>query len=436
MSPPLTLPPALSFYRYMKTSIKIKISFFFLFFIIFTSGSASAYTLKSTTKGERIRWGQDVIAMRVDPQLDQIVDLTTTTAASVMASEAWRGYTNVPDLIIKKGSPDPVGYSDSDHPTNGIYIYDPWPYEPEKLAVTVTTFEEATGRLLDADVLVNPDVHFELFVNENNDNGDEAYDFAAILAHEFGHVLGLGESYEDPMATMWPQIARGETHKRSLSDDDESGIVAAYSGPAPEDAMGCGKTSIVRNRTRTPAVLYSILLISCIYWVYRLRKTLKKRALPGIIACGSALCLFAPVNESSVSNDSSQRAKLVRSAPSASERIDASHPEAKKRLRRLTRGSVRVFLGKAIQKHTAIENGLFWSTYSVSDQNGNEVELRIPGGTIDGITQQVGETSAPVSGKDLVVAPRADGTAGWAYYKDESIHGGWLGHGPAIDYNL
>ncbi len=155
---------------------------------------ASAYTLKTTSNGSQIRWAQDAISMRFDPKLERLLERESVNAASVMASEAWRGFRSVPDILINKGKPKQTGFT-SDKPTNGIYLADPWPYEPEKLAVTVTTYEESTGRLLDADVLVNPKATFAM-LSEYNDQCDPsgAYDFVSILTHEFGHVLGLGES--------------------------------------------------------------------------------------------------------------------------------------------------------------------------------------------------------------------------------------------------
>jgi hypothetical protein len=58
-----------------------------------------------------------------------------------------------------------------------------------------------------------------------------AYDATAVLTHEFGHVLGLGE-IEVRGATMWPWIAPGDASARDLAPTDIDAILALY----PESA--------------------------------------------------------------------------------------------------------------------------------------------------------------------------------------------------------
>jgi hypothetical protein len=64
--------------------------------------------------------------------------------------------------------------------------------------------------------------------------GANAHDFAAVMTHEFGHVLGLDEGHDDDQATMWPYIRKGEVHQRTLSEDDEHGVTEAYATAAAE----------------------------------------------------------------------------------------------------------------------------------------------------------------------------------------------------------
>jgi hypothetical protein len=53
------------------------------------------------------------------------------------------------------------------------------------------------------------------------------YDVQSVLAHEFGHGVGLGHSTVST-ATMWPKTSSGSTSKRSLEQDDKNGIIAIY----------------------------------------------------------------------------------------------------------------------------------------------------------------------------------------------------------------
>ncbi|HET8936515.1 MAG TPA: matrixin family metalloprotease, partial [Polyangiales bacterium] len=65
--------------------------------------------------------------------------------------------------------------------------------------------------------------------------------------HEMGHVLGLDESPDDRDSTMWPYIRGGDVHQRSLSEDDEAGIVAAYKDVLFESSLplGCTQASVL-----------------------------------------------------------------------------------------------------------------------------------------------------------------------------------------------
>jgi hypothetical protein len=72
-------------------------------------------------------------------------------------------------------------------------------------------------------------------------------------------VLGLGESFDVRMATMWPNVARGETHQRDLDEDDVDGVETAYAMAVAADetssksAGGCGGASVVARRSHGPS---------------------------------------------------------------------------------------------------------------------------------------------------------------------------------------
>jgi hypothetical protein len=150
--------------------------------------------------------------------------------AAVMAAEAWRGLPGVPDIVIERGAPAPYRPG---RRGNGIYLLDPWPYRPHQLAITVSTLAP-DGEMLGVDVLVNGEQPFALL----HETGATAMhnDLGAVLTHELGHVLGLDESPEQALATMYPYIRPGEVHQRTLEHDDEEGAIAAYGQALPETA--------------------------------------------------------------------------------------------------------------------------------------------------------------------------------------------------------
>jgi hypothetical protein len=100
------------------------------------------------------------------------------------------------------------------------------------------------------------------------------HDLGAVLTHEMGHVLGLDESPDDEHATMWPYIRAGEVHQRTLADDDEHGVMEAYSGALPSEAMGCGQASVVGTlRSSASSVAYLWLVVALVYGGFRRRRS-------------------------------------------------------------------------------------------------------------------------------------------------------------------
>ena len=105
---------------------------------------------------------------------------------------------------------------------------DAWPYNDpiNTIALTSTSVDLDTGRILDADVEINS---FGTKITDSNTNAGA--DLESIVTHEAGHFLGLAHS-SVPTATMarsYPGLAI-----RSLDPDDEKGICAVYPpGPAP-----------------------------------------------------------------------------------------------------------------------------------------------------------------------------------------------------------
>lgn len=212
--------------------------------------------LKTTKAGARVRWSESSVTMRIDPKLEESMGRDSVRAALTMATDAWRGLPGVPSITLSD-EPAP-GYRLAER-TNGIYLMNPWPFPKEQLAVTVSTYA-SNGRMIGADILVNGETQYALLAEGSDHSGMHQHDLGAVLTHEMGHVLGLDESPDDDSATMWPYIRAGEVHQRTLSDDDEQGVIEAYAGSAPE-AMGCGQASVVgAARSAQPMAAYGWLL--------------------------------------------------------------------------------------------------------------------------------------------------------------------------------
>jgi hypothetical protein len=208
----------------------------FLFILMLSLPSVSqAYGVKHAASGGDVRWRGHNVTLRLDPALEQMLNAGEIRSAVVMASEAWRGFGKTPDITIEAGKPPAY---DPSNRGNGIYLLPKWPFDSRQLAVTVVTFS-SEGEVLGVDVLVNGEKPFALFTEGQQAMYTERYDIAAVLTHEFGHVLGLDESYEHPEATMYPQIRQGETHQRMISADDQQGVMEIYSTEMAPPKVGC-----------------------------------------------------------------------------------------------------------------------------------------------------------------------------------------------------
>jgi len=216
---------------------------------------ASAYSLKRTRSGALVHWERPQVEFALSPQVRSALGRTAAEEALTIAMEAWRGLPGVPDMVLSSdlergAEPDPTDG------INGVYMAR-GRIDGDRLAVTRSTYDASGGVLVDADIIISPAHPFGLLA-EGAAEGDDAgrYDLASVLAHEMGHVLGLGETMDDPQATMWPYFGRGETHARTIETDDESGAMALYDGVELFPAgVGCGASILGRRATPWPALL-------------------------------------------------------------------------------------------------------------------------------------------------------------------------------------
>jgi hypothetical protein len=248
---------------------------------------AHAFMLKKTKTGNAVRWSTPVISMSVDPELDEFFGKDVVRASLTIATDAWRGLNNVPDVTISD-QPAP-GYQTATR-TNGIYLMKPWPFAKEQLAVTVSTYD-LEGHMIGADILVNGESDYAYLPEGDDIPGMAHHDIAAVLTHEMGHVLGLDESPNDQSATMWPYIRGGEVHQRSLSDDDEQGIVSAYKDVVFDSApvsSGCTQASVLGVRPESSLLHWSGLMLAAV-WIGRRRFFIQRSARPVSIPAPAAV---------------------------------------------------------------------------------------------------------------------------------------------------
>lgn len=395
------------------------------------SSQARAYTVQLTGEGANVRWHGGAVTLRIEPELEgffgdmPVADLVTSAAA------AWRGLPHAPELVIARGKPEPLGFHDN-RTTNGVYLVEDWKLWPDALAATVTTFETESGKLVDADVQVNANFNFALLTPDGAAN--DRYDMLAVLTHEMGHVLGLGDASDSPGATMWPTIAPGDTYQRDIDADDEAGVEQAYAGALGSESLsgaGCGGASVLGLRSAGLRHGHGLLLAALsalVIWIWlrtRARRSRSARA----IALGGVLLFGSPFSPAPVPREQPG----VLGAEPPAQVLPREHPVAKKRLAEFVRGAERVLAGRAQSREAHRHDGLIWTHYRVQGML-SAVDLACPGGTYAGLTQVVSGHVPPEDGELVVVAVQKHGPHAWAHYRDGYVYGGTLGEGPGLEW--
>ncbi len=168
-----------------------------------------------------------------------------------------------------------------------------WQEPASLLALTFTYYVDASGKILEDDIIMNG----VDYTWTTSDAGVQS-DVEGIAAHEIGHAFGLGHSV-DTEATMFASASNGETKKRDLAQDDIDGIIYLYPpgcckrhvGHDLLAALGCSVTG-----ARAGGGLAVALFSAAVAFVFvRRRKKLR-----GVIAMAGVLVFASGLAEASV----------------------------------------------------------------------------------------------------------------------------------------
>lgn len=395
--------------------------------VFFLALPTLGYNIKECEGGYPIRWGVDGISLRVDEGMHHFLKERDANDTIVMGVQAWAGFPGVPEMVLVAGEPREAGFHD-DGPSNGIYLVEDWPYESNKLAVTVTTFSKLTGKLLDADILVNSTGGYSSLDDDTMPQEDADYDIVAVMTHELGHVLGLGDSVDDEMATMWGYIMPGEIHQRTLNVDDEDGITTLYNGAVPPDdpTAGCGTASVSGMKTRMPALAWCMLLIVPLVLIvraYLLKTNVQPLRKQSLLMGALALFVFTGPLESNVAQKT-QSTKETRSY-----NLSSSN---KARLKAFIGVRSRAFKGVTRRLESKMSEGFISTEFEVTGPDNEPIRFSVLGGSVGDIVQQFGHEDIPEDETEVLVVPREDGRMAWARVSGDDLYGGWLAGGPPI----
>ena len=114
------------------------------------------------------------------------------------------------------------------------FVKEGWNLGGTVLAWTNLFSDPATGEILEADIYLNDENFYWGNLDPSRDHLNSVrYDEGSVLTHEIGHLLGLAHS-QVSQSTLWDVIAQGETHKRSLHEDDREGLRYLYPATAAD----------------------------------------------------------------------------------------------------------------------------------------------------------------------------------------------------------
>ena len=373
------------------------------------TGDAEAYAVKRTSQGELVHWEERTVEYTIDPSLDRAVD--RATEATVASMDSWSGSVGAPDLVIAPiadASPTKPGFDQK----NGVFFMKGG-YAPagRALAITVLTYDNSSGRILDADIIFNGAYTFEVLdpahelesahedptaahlSNTDTITHDEEseprprqsiYDLLHVIAHELGHSLGMNDEMGRKDALMYRFSVPNDPSIREPASDDIAGLAELYSTKLEARGNGCGSATVAPKKPSSAASQAAMFATLGLLLFFVLRAKSDRRARIGFVfAAAAATVGFMP----------SLSGKSGPGIASASEARVAGHARA-----------------KVLATSTVVENGLFKTSYELATTTcraascpkaGHGVSW---GGTIGNITQEVGGYYAPSNGDEVDVS--------------------------------
>ena len=292
---------------------------------------------------------------------------------------------------------------------NGVFFM-PDGYAPagRALAITVLTYDNASGRILDADIIVNGAYKFAVLgapadvaaqqrldtgahpsstdgithVEEPSTSTDTVYDLHHVVAHELGHSLGMNDELERKDALMYRYSSPNDASLRAPATDDIEGLAELYSTKLEASGNGCGNATVAPKKPSLAASHFAMVATLGFLFFLILRGRSDRRArLAFVVAAAVATYAMLP----SITKDGGNIAKASELAP----------------------GQARA---KVLTTSSSMEDGLIKTTYKLATtvcrtascpKLGTGVAW---GGTVGNITQEVGGQFAPASGDDVDVS--------------------------------
>jgi hypothetical protein len=377
--------------------------------LVAAAGDADAYVVKKTSRGDLVHWEERTIKYTIDPSVDSTV--AQATDATVHAMNSWSGSVGAPDLetaSIDASSPKTPTFDQK----NGIFFMKGG-YAPagRALAITVLTYDNGTGRILDADVIFNGKYSFEVLstammpyvstsdTHLSNTDGishstdvsvdrsrETVYDLHHVIAHELGHSLGMNDELGLKDALMYRYSAPNDPSIREPAPDDIAGLAELYSTSFEARGNGCGSATVAPKKPSSAASRVAAFATLGFLLFLVLRAKSDRRARVGfVLALAASAVALVPSLSGRSGGPGVARANVVQPF--------TGHARA-----------------KVIATSTMIDHGLFKTSYKLTTTSCHETICpnashgETWGGTIGNVTQEVGGYYAPAGGDEVDVS--------------------------------
>jgi len=210
----------------------------YLFFLIFVCQlqTAGAYVLSQTKNGTSVHWpaASTVLDLYVNSQNGQSLDDNTVQTIAASSLAQWNDIGNVTlrkNVTLNKGQEEfnEIYFSTDPNVFSGSGV----------IGITQVGFQETTGEIVEADILLNDNFTFSTTPSDPSYLGN-------VITHEAGHFLGLGHG-QVAGSTMFYSLTRGQYQ---VNDDDKAGLYSLY--PNGNVNVGALTGTIIGGKNLTP----------------------------------------------------------------------------------------------------------------------------------------------------------------------------------------